>query len=208
MQLTIMATESLVTVDGNTVEMDLADYDILDAVHAVQFDGVEGEIEWQDPIRPNDVILTLDDFQQVIADHATLWAELQVDTRSEEQRRADALISIDHFAGQVRAQLLGPGEFMHEERRRAYEVAIAYEVDGFPGPTPLAVQVQMDTSGQTAVEAVAEIKFQHSVWLEALDQIRDLRLRGKAQILELAEGSDYGAQAQQTIDELAALAIS
>ncbi|QFT56594.1 hypothetical protein [Microbulbifer sp. THAF38] len=208
MQLTIMATEGLVTVDGNTLEMDLADYTMLDAIHAVQFDGVEGEIEWQDPNRPNDPILTLDAFQQVITDHANQWALLQVDNRSDEQRRIDALISIDHFAGQIRAKLLGVGEFIQEERRRAYEVALAYEADGFPESVPLAVQVQMETFNQTATEAVAEIKNHHDAWLKALDQIRNLRLHGKAQILDLAKGSDYEAQAQQTIDELSALATS
>lgn len=205
MQLTIMATEGLATVDGNTVEMDLADYAILDEVHAVQFDGVEGEIEWQDSERPNDKIVTLDDFQQVIDDHAAVWAAAQVDTRSDAQRRTDALNGIDLFAGQVRAQLLGPGQFMVEERRHTYEVAMAHEAAGYPDPAPMAVQTQMDIAGQTQEEAVAEIKAEHTAWLSALDQIRDLRLRGKAAVESLGEGSDYDAQAVQTIDELAAL---
>ncbi|WP_444885969.1 hypothetical protein [Microbulbifer sp. PSTR4-B] len=205
MQLTILATEGLVSVDGNAVQIDLADYAILDGVHAVQFDGVNGEIEWQDPTRPNDEIFTLDDFQQVISAHATAWAEAQQDTRNDAQRRSDAVGAIDHYAGQVRAQLLGPGDFMVEERRRTYEVAKAHEEASFPEPPPLPVQTQMDIAGQTAAEAVAEIKAHHSAWLAALDKIRDLRLRGKQAVQDLPEGSDYDGQAVQTIDELAVL---
>lgn len=206
MQLTILVRDALVSVDYITLEMDLAPYALeLEGMHAVQFSGTSGEIEWLDPERPNDVIYTVDQFQPIIDDHATQLAALQVDTRSEDERRASARAAIDQSAGLARARIASVGKFVEEEYRRAYEVALEHEAAGYPEPAPLSLQTHMDIYGQTAAEAVAEIKARAAAWYAALDVIRDLRLRGKAAVDALPDGSDYDAQALQTINALAAL---
>lgn len=74
MKLTIVPIDKLVIVDDiaiNNINMDGIDPDI----HAVQFDGTEGWIEYKD--RDNEPINSVDQFQNIIHRHAMMLAEMR-----------------------------------------------------------------------------------------------------------------------------------
>ena len=71
MRLTIIPSDNLVSIDGESRQVDCASFDSLQGVHAVQWDDPAGWIEYANSplggeFRPNEVITSVDQFQEVI----------------------------------------------------------------------------------------------------------------------------------------------
>lgn len=64
MKLTIIVDDGLVIIDGHALAMDLSDYTTLDGIHAVQWDGDLGHIEYKS--KSNAVIDGIADFQPIL----------------------------------------------------------------------------------------------------------------------------------------------
>ena len=71
MTLTIIKDDKFVNVDG--VELTLDAVVLASNVHAIQFDGTNGEIEYNDDT-PNEAITSISAYSTITDDHATLKA--------------------------------------------------------------------------------------------------------------------------------------
>ena len=69
--LTIIKDDKTVIVDGESLTLDAVV--LASNVHAVQFDGTNGEIEYNDGT-PNESITSISDYSTITDDHATLKA--------------------------------------------------------------------------------------------------------------------------------------
>lgn len=65
MNVTIIAPDNIVIVDGRAHRMDLTGFTVLEAIHAVQWRGDAGEVEYTDG-RHNALLETLEDFQPIL----------------------------------------------------------------------------------------------------------------------------------------------
>jgi hypothetical protein len=83
--LTIIKDDKTVIVDGVALTLDTV---VLDSnVHAVQFDGTNGEIEYNDGT-PNEAITSISDYSTITDDHAT---KVTADATASEEKRAELL---------------------------------------------------------------------------------------------------------------------
>ena len=95
--LTIIKDDKTVIVDGVALTLDTV---VLDSnVHAVQFDGTNGEIEYNDGT-PNEAITSISDYSTITDDHATqVTADAKVisDMRTAEATEAAIKVARRYF---------------------------------------------------------------------------------------------------------------
>ena len=83
--LTIIKDDKTVIVDGESLTLDAVV--LASNVHAVQFDGTNGEIEYNDGT-PNEAITSISDYSTITDDHAT---KVTADATASEEKRAELL---------------------------------------------------------------------------------------------------------------------
>lgn len=81
-RVTIIVPDKVVTVDGNSLE--LPDEEFPADVHAVQWYGETGEIEWADMVTPNTTITNLEQFAPLLKAFDDLLAALKAQIAEEE----------------------------------------------------------------------------------------------------------------------------
>lgn len=124
--------------------------------------------------------------------------------KSVAERVADAKRAVDVAAGDARARFISPGMLIDAEYVQAEEGARAFADAGYTGAVPSSVQSWADATGMTTQEAADDILATAQRWRDLLDQIRAVRLSGKAAI-EAAAEADLQATAQTFIDQLKAI---
>lgn len=124
--------------------------------------------------------------------------------RSVEELHAD----IDRAAGDARERFVSPGYLVDQEYKRAEEAARSFAAAGYPeSDVPSAVSSWASAKSWTAQQAADDIIATADYWYGAIDQIREIRLAGKAAV-QAATSEQREATAQQYIDQLNALAVT
>lgn len=117
-------------------------------------------------------------------------------------------VVIDQSAGAARERFVSPGYLVDQEYKRAEEAARSFKAAGYPSTdVPSAVSSWATAKGWTALQAADDIIATADYWYAAIDQIREIRLAGKAAV-EAATPEQREATAQQYIDQLNALAVT
>ena len=83
-KVTVVPEDRLIIVDGEAL---FFDYDATDGMHALQWDGTAGHIEWKDTVENQ--LLSADDYDSVVAPYVTLW-QAEKDRRAAEAAAAEA----------------------------------------------------------------------------------------------------------------------
>lgn len=123
---------------------------------------------------------------------------------SASERRATGRARIDRAAGDARLRFISPGALLDAEYLQAERDAQAYADAGYPAEVPASVQAWADAAGLTAQQAADDILATAAQWRTVLDQIRALRLQGKAAVTAAAD-ADIETTAQSYIDQLDAI---
>lgn len=93
MKLTVITEDSRVGVDGLYLPLDLSQFN-LEGVHAIQWEGTKGHIEYSDVSRPNDVLEDITQYLPIVNAHAAERRRIQdiIDAYepSYREKRADA----------------------------------------------------------------------------------------------------------------------
>lgn len=84
-RITIMASDKCIGVDGIFVEFD---FDIDPTIHAVQWDGNRGEIEYKSKIEPNKKISSFEEFEHLLVARDNAIA-------TQEQREIDEQAAVE-----------------------------------------------------------------------------------------------------------------
>jgi hypothetical protein len=125
--------------------------------------------------------------------------------RPTSERRTAAQADIDRAAGAARQRYVSPGALIDAEYVQAETEAQAYATAGYPdADVPPAVQSWADAAGMTPQAAADDILATAQQWRGLLDQIRAIRLLGKAAV-DAAADADIEATAKAYIDQLDAL---
>ncbi|TBW58568.1 hypothetical protein EZI54_04065 [Marinobacter halodurans] len=120
----------------------------------------------------------------------------------------DLLSDIDQAAGNARERFVSPGYLVDQEYKRAEEAARSFADAGYPASdVPSAVSSWASAKSWTAQQAADDIIATADYWYGAIDQIREIRLAGKAAV-QAATADQREAVAQQYIDQLNTLAVS
>ena len=115
---------------------------------------------------------------------------------------------IDRAAGVARERFVSPGDLVDQEYKRAEEAARGFKTAGYPASdVPSAVSSWASAKGWTDQQAADDIIATADYWYGAIDQIREIRLAGKAAV-QAATADQREATAQQYIDQLNSLAVS
>lgn len=122
-----------------------------------------------------------------------------------EKRCSLACAALDTSAGTARASFATNSAFIESEYQRTYQLAVNWIDSGYQGEAPKPVKSHAEAYNVPEQQAAEEIKHTGDLWLYALDEIRDIRLKGKQHIMSLGEDADHMAEAQQFIDQLKAL---
>ena len=120
-------------------------------------------------------------------------------------RRQSACAAIDHAAGNARGHFATSSAFIESEYQRAYDTATAWINSGYQGEAPRPVKSDAEAYKRTEQEAAQFIKETGGRWFKALDDIRDLRLKGKQAVKAGPDAADFMAIAQPFIDQLEGL---
>ncbi|KMQ73989.1 hypothetical protein [Marinobacter subterrani] len=119
---------------------------------------------------------------------------------------AELHVAIDRSAGVARERFVSPGYLVEQEYKRAEEAARNFAAAGYPSSdVPSAVSSWATAKGWTNQEAADDIIATAELWYGAIDQIREIRLTGKAAV-QTAEEDQREATAQQYIHQLHAMA--
>jgi hypothetical protein len=125
--------------------------------------------------------------------------------RPADARRKMAKEAIDRAAGAARQRFVSPGALIDAEYVQAETEAQAYADAGYPvDAAPAAVQSWADAAGMTPQAAAENILATAQQWRGLLNQIRAIRLLGKAAV-DAAADADIEATAKAYIDQLDAL---
>ncbi|MFA0810857.1 hypothetical protein [Microbulbifer epialgicus] len=214
MKLTIIngdAGDDTVVIDGLAFHFDLAGL-IDDSIWAVQWsdegEKAVGEIELRSG--EHEKITSIRQFKKII----DRWDEekAKVDKEQAEQEafiksRQFAFDLIDNEAGRARKRFVPIGYGMTDEYARVKSEAQRFIDSGFTGEVPAAVQTHAEVKGEEPREAAEKIIQASIKWNSALDKIRDIRIKAKAQVESAEEGADYVAIARPLLDTLKKLEI-
>ena len=83
-KVTVVPEDRLIIVDGEAL---FFNYDATDGMHALQWDGTAGHIEWKDTVENQ--LLSADDYDSVVAPYVTLW-QAEKGRRAAEAAAAEA----------------------------------------------------------------------------------------------------------------------
>ena len=83
-KVTVVPEDRLIIVDGEAM---FFNYDATDGMHALQWDGTAGHIEWKDTVKNQ--LLSADDYDSVVAPYVALW-QSEKDRRAAEAAAAEA----------------------------------------------------------------------------------------------------------------------
>ena len=110
---------------------------------------------------------------------------------------------IDTAAGNARAAFVSPGALIEQEYLVAQRAAETWLNDGADAnAVPPSVQDHADVYNVTPQEAAIEIVATAAQWEQVMQQVRHLRMQGKAAV-RAADTIDAAEQAaQQTIEQL------
>ncbi|WP_299940102.1 hypothetical protein [uncultured Microbulbifer sp.] len=203
------AGDDTVVIDGIACHFDLAGL-IDDTIWAVQWsdegDKPEGEVELRDGTHKK--IKSIKPFRRII----NRWQEEKAKTDQQEEKdqaflksRQFALDLIDNTAGKVRLRFVPIGYGMTDEYARVKSEAQRFIEAGFAGDVPAVVQTHAEVKGVAPREAAETILQAAIKWNNALDKIRDIRIKAKAQVEKAEEGADYIAIARPFLDTLKTL---
>lgn len=84
LKVTVVPEDSLIIVDGEAL---FFNYDATDGMHALQWDGTAGHIEWKDMVENQ--LLSADDYDSVVAPYVTMW-QAEKDRLAAEAAAAEA----------------------------------------------------------------------------------------------------------------------
>ena len=124
---------------------------------------------------------------------------------SVKQKRLSICRSIDATAGAARTRFATNSAFIESEYQRAYTLAVEWINSGYQGEAPTPVRSDAEAFGRTDQEAAQYIKATGDYWFSKLDEIRDIRLKGKQAVEQAGDDADFMAVAQPFIDQLEAL---
>lgn len=128
------------------------------------------------------------------------------DTALEHKENTSAFNAmVDLGAGRARSRFVSDGEGILFEYRRAYDQATDFKSAGYSGEPPSSVADNMRYKNLSAQSAADDIIAEGDLLNLVLDQIRSVRLDGKAAIKTAVEGDDLQAIAQPFLDQLAAI---
>jgi len=113
--------------------------------------------------------------------------------------------SIDMAADAARVRLISPGTYVCEEYTLAFEDATKYAAAGYTGDVPGGVLTWAQAQGWTNEQACNDILYQKAAWKYASDQIRALRLNGKAEIAVASTAASKWAAKESFVTQLNAL---
>jgi hypothetical protein len=94
MKLTIIPSDNMVMIDSYALIFSFPELEVLQGVHAVQWDDTKGHIEYVDPVKPNDIIETIKDFQPIVDAYNAERARLdqieldKISNRTYQEKRA------------------------------------------------------------------------------------------------------------------------
>ncbi|MCW7552599.1 hypothetical protein NX722_08035 [Endozoicomonas gorgoniicola] len=131
--------------------------------------------------------------------------EVPIEPAPAATRRQSACAAIDHAAGNARSHFATSSAFIESEYQRAYDTAVAWINSGYQGDAPKPVKSDAEAYGRNEQEAAQYIKATGDYWFAALDDIRDIRLKGKQAVKASPDDADFMAIAQPFIDRLEAL---
>jgi hypothetical protein len=114
----------------------------------------------------------------------------------------EAQQAIDLAAGRARARYASRGEHVAAEYEQAEAAAKVYQAAGYAGEAPAAVHAWAEATGMTAQAAAENILATASAWRAKLDEIRRIRLVGKAAVTAAA---DPAAALAEVLAKLAAV---
>ena len=120
-------------------------------------------------------------------------------------RRQSACAAIDHAAGNARSHFATNSAFIESEYQRAYDTAVAWINSGYQGEAPAPVKSDAEAYGRTEQEAARFIKATGDYWFNTLDNIRDIRLKGKQAVETAPDDADFMAIAQPFVEQLEGL---
>lgn len=126
-------------------------------------------------------------------------------SRSISEQKGFACTAIDTAAGAARTQFATSSAFIESEYQRSYDTAVAWINSGYQGEAPKPVKSDAEAFGRTDQEAAQYIKSTGDYWFSKLDEIRDIRLKGKQAVETAPDDADFNSVAQPFIDQLEAL---
>ena len=135
----------------------------------------------------------------------TTYTEQELKDEKPSDRRLSACTAIDTAAGAARTRFATNSAFIETEYQRAYDTATAWINSGYQGEAPAPVKSDAEAYGRTDQEAAQFIKATGDGWFTVLDQIRDIRLKGKQTVETTPDDADFMAIAQPFIEQLEAL---
>lgn len=119
-----------------------------------------------------------------------------------DERLKKACLTIDIAAGIARASFGTNSTFIESEYNRTYQVSVDWINSGFKGSAPKPVKSHAEAYKVPEQQAAGEIKQTGDLWFGTLDEIRDIRLKGKQYIMSLDDDADHIAEAQSFINQL------
>jgi hypothetical protein len=84
MKISIIPIDSMVILDGVPVTFDFGPL-IDPGIHAIQWDGTSGEIEYKDPKKVNEKISDINSFQEIVDLYGTTLEQREAERLSKEQ---------------------------------------------------------------------------------------------------------------------------
>ena len=120
-------------------------------------------------------------------------------------RRLSACTAIDSAAGAARTRFASDSAFIETEYQRAYDTATAWINSGYQGEVPAPVKSDAEAFGRNELDSAHYIKTTGDYWFSKLDEIRDIRLKGKQAVEQSPDEADFMSVAQPFIEQLEAL---
>ncbi|MCO1336263.1 hypothetical protein MO867_18180 [Microbulbifer sp. OS29] len=203
------AGDDTVVVDGAAFHFDLAGL-IDDSIWAVQWSDdsgkPEGEIEHRDGTHKK--FKSIKPFQKIIDrwhEEKAQAEEGEVQQQAFFKSKEYALDVINNLAGKARKRFVPIGYGMTDEYARVKDAAQQFAEAGFTGEVPAAVQTHAEVKGVSPQQAAETILQAASNWNNALDKIREIRIKAKSEVEAAGEDADYLAIAQPFLATLKAL---
>lgn len=118
------------------------------------------------------------------------------------QVQASLCGQIDATADQVYASIGGPSPGRMAEYKQAKEDATAFKAAGYSGTVPKTVQVWATAQNFTAQQAADSILSTAAAWESVLENVREARLIGKANVNAATTTDDANTAAQTAISNV------
>lgn len=131
-----------------------------------------------------------------------VWGDVLPASREELIKREKH--KIDRASGNARGRFISQGNLIDAEYLQAETAAQAYVDTSYSGVVPPSVQSWVDAADITPQQAADDILATAQRWRDLLDQIRAVRLAGKAAVDKAAD-ADIETTAQGYIDQLDAM---